>query len=130
MKKFRKVLLVDADPISTYITSSIMGREGFAEEIITTRSGEQAYEMLKGCTSGKAAHDCPDLIFIDPMLPGMDGFELMEEYRKLSPALTPKVVFLSVTGDLRAMNQDQRLEAVDFLVKPLTTQALANLLPN
>lgn len=59
----------------------------------------------------------PDLILLDLILPGKNGFELLKEL-KSSPELRKiPVIILSNLGDEEEINQGMKLGAVDFLIK-------------
>ncbi|MGL5435785.1 MAG: response regulator transcription factor [Lachnospiraceae bacterium] len=56
----------------------------------------------------------PDLIILDIMLPGMDGFEVLENIRTMNIP----VIFLTAKGDLKDRIKGLRLGADDYIVKP------------
>ncbi|KAA3437101.1 response regulator [Rufibacter hautae] len=123
MKRFKKVLLVDSDPISAYLSTILMQQAGFTEEINAADSGEQAHEMLlRCCATPEEAAACPDLILLDPYLVDMDGFEFLEACRQLP--LTPKIVLLSNAKPRQYAEQAKGLGPFDYLLKPLTAEAL------
>ena len=85
-------------------------------EVLTAFSGEEALE--------KVAKDSPDLVLLDIMMPGMDGFEVCRRI-KSDPALchTPVVMVTALTD---AQDRVRGLEAGadDFLSKPINDMAL------
>jgi len=78
-----KVLLVDDDEVTLMLTAEALRERGF--EITEANSGEQALAMLADWT--------PDIIVLDAMMPGLDGFEALEALRSL-PAWCETPVFV------------------------------------
>jgi CheY-like chemotaxis protein len=66
-----KVLLVDDDDLALMLTAEALRERGF--EITEASSGEQALAMLTEWT--------PDIIVLDAMMPGLDGFDTCRELR-------------------------------------------------
>lgn len=83
---------------------------------------EHGIELLEEATNGIDALNCiqkcrPELIFLDVQMPGMDGFQVMEQLERLpGPALQPFVVF--VTAHDRYALKAFDVNAVDYLLKP------------
>src|SRR5690606_41541407 len=67
-----RILVVDDQPANLRVVSTLLGREGYAVD--TAENGERALELYAQCT--------PDLILLDMMMPGMDGFEVLEALRQ------------------------------------------------
>jgi CheY-like chemotaxis protein len=68
-----KVLLVDDDEVNLMLTAVALRERGFA--IVEAASGERALQML--------ADWSPDIIVLDALMPGMDGFQTCAELRTL-----------------------------------------------
>ena len=66
-----KVLLVDDDEVTLMLTAQALRGRGF--EITEANSGERALAMLADWT--------PDVIVLDAMMPGLDGFDTCHELR-------------------------------------------------
>lgn len=66
----------------------------------------------------------PDLILCDIMMPGIDGRKVFEELRKQSGTATIPFVFLTALGNTEDIFAGLRLGADDYLVKPVTAEAL------
>jgi DNA-binding response OmpR family regulator len=101
-----KVLLIEDDISIRKFTSINLKRERF--EVIEASSAEEALLKLKT--------NLPDIIILDIMLPGMDGFELCSKVKDLYPDVS--IIILT------ARNQDMdkimglELGADDYIVKP------------
>ena len=69
-----KILLVDDDPNISNLVKLYLTKEGF--EVEQAFSGDEALRMFK--------NSAPNLILLDIMLPGMDGWQVCREVRKVS----------------------------------------------
>ncbi|HZY40778.1 MAG TPA: response regulator, partial [Anaerolineae bacterium] len=61
----KTILVVDDDPDTLTLIGLTLQRRGF--EVVKAQSGQQALNLL--------AHDRPDLVILDVMMPQMDGYE-------------------------------------------------------
>jgi len=108
------ILVVDDDPASCDIAARLLERQGFR-----TRRAGSGPECLR------AVEEQPvDLILLDVMMPGMDGFEVCEALRALPAGRGVPVILLTARDDL-----DTRLEGMyqgvsEFLTKPINTHEL------
>ena len=99
-----KILVVDDDPNIAQLINVYLTREGY--EVETCDRGDKAVERFKA--------NPPNLMLLDLMLPGMDGFELMEYIR---PMEIP-VIFITAKDALADRVKGLRLGAEDYIVKP------------
>jgi DNA-binding response OmpR family regulator len=106
-----KVLLVDDDSRLREIVGMALEDEGYG--VRTADSAEKAVELLE--------RDDPDLLILDVMLPGKDGFELCREIRTRSP-----VPILMLTAKTDTVDVVVGLEsgADDYVTKPFVTKEL------
>jgi DNA-binding response OmpR family regulator len=105
------VLLVDDDSRLREIVAMALEDEGYG--VRTADSAEEAVEALE--------RDDPDLLILDVMLPGKDGFELCREIRTRSP-----VPILMLTAKTDTVDVVVGLEsgADDYVTKPFVTKEL------
>jgi len=97
------VLVVDDHPKVLRFIEIDLKLRGF--EVVTTNSGSEALELVK---SGK-----PDIVLLDIIMPGMDGFEVLKKLRDFTQL--PVIAFSASPGNY----QDAvRLGANDFMAKP------------
>ena len=120
-RKLNCVLLIDDDEATNFINEMVIEESGKAEEVVKIQSAFDALTFLKSEEKGK--HPQPDLIFLDINMPGMDGWEFLEEYEKLDDGMKAKVILVMLTT---SVNPDDKKKAeqfniVDnFMLKPLT----------
>ena len=100
-----RALIVDDDEYSRRSIRALLREDAEVDVIGECGSGAEAVSVIRG--------QRPDLVFLEVRLPGMNGFQLLEE---VGAEIAPAAVF--VTGDdhyaLRAFD----VQAVDFLLKP------------
>ncbi|MFC4158375.1 hybrid sensor histidine kinase/response regulator [Chitinimonas lacunae] len=110
-----KLLLVDDIPTNLVALEALIERDD--AEIYKANSGVEALEML--------LHHEFALAIVDVHMPGMDGFELAELMRCTERTKQVPIVFVSAGGqDLNYAFKGYESGAVDFLPKPLDTQAV------
>jgi diguanylate cyclase (GGDEF)-like protein len=108
------ILIVEDSVINSKLCESLLKKNGFNTEVYT--DGESALEFL--------SKNCPDLILLDIIMPGIDGYQFSESI-KANPRLngTP-VIFLSAMNDEESIIKGFKSGGVDFITKPFRTQEL------
>jgi signal transduction histidine kinase len=104
----RKVLIADDDRLNIRILGGILHGEGF--ELGEAASGEQALEVY--------ATFQPDLVLLDVIMPGIDGFETCRRLRTQYGAKCAPVVFITARSDSDDVVEGLGAGAVDYLPKP------------
>jgi CheY-like chemotaxis protein len=123
------VMLIDDNFIDLKINEKIIKITNTFDEIIMCLSAEEALNYLTAHQANSAA--LPNFILLDIQMPEMNGFDFLEQYRKLPAAFTDqcKIAMLSSTLDFGDI---QRAEANPFVVKllkkPLIPQTLLEVL--
>lgn len=109
-----RVLVVDDQPANLRVVSALLERHGY--DVAIAEDGESALAL--------AEVQVPDLMLLDMMMPGMDGFGVMEEIRLR--ALLPRVpvVFLTAAQDRALLLRAFEAGAVDYVVKPFIPEEL------
>jgi DNA-binding response OmpR family regulator len=107
-----KVLIVDDEPGILMALTFLVSRAGY--EVHTATSGEGALESI-------LQHN-PDLILLDIMLPGIDGFEVCEIVRLDPRWRHVKIVFLTACGREEDRARGLVLGADEYITKPYANQ--------
>jgi len=80
-----KILVVDDEPDLRFILRKILEREGYA--VAEAESGEKALELLKT--------EKPDLILLDVMMPGLDGWETAKKIKSSPESKDVKIAMIT-----------------------------------
>ena len=104
MNAKRKVLLVDDEKAILKVLSIKLRISGY--DVVTAPGGQEALDLVKS--------ECPDVMLLDIIMPGLDGFGVLEKLRTFSEL--PVIVFSA-----RPENAQKALSlgANDFMAKPL-----------
>ena len=102
-----RVLLVDDDEVNLLLTSIALRERGFL--ISEATSGERALEILAGWI--------PDVVVLDALMPGMDGFDTCRELRQMPSCASLPVLMLTGLDDDASINRAYEAGATDFFVK-------------
>ncbi len=111
MAEKQKILIVDDDNNIAELISLYLTKECF--ETIIAEDGETALKMFKDAE--------PDLVLLDLMLPGIDGYQVCREIRSTSQ--TP-VIMLSAKGEVFDKVLGLELGADDYMEKPFDSKEL------
>jgi CheY-like chemotaxis protein len=132
--KLNCILLVDDDQITNFINKKILENIDAADYITDVESGEEALEYLTN--TGKYADmyvPKPDLILLDINMPGINGFEFMDEYRNLSGNQKGNVVVVMLTKSLFPYDEDiaKNIHEISaYKYKPLTEELAREIIHN
>ncbi|MEW6498130.1 MAG: response regulator, partial [Cyanobacteriota bacterium] len=110
-----KVLVVDDHPSSRMTAVALLSVEGY--EVIEAESGPIALERV--------VEGNPDLILLDIMMPGMDGFEVCRRLKEDEQTRLIPVVFITALNDKRSRIMGIEAGGDDFLTKPFDRLELA-----
>lgn len=104
-----KVLIVDDQPDNINLISYFLGEYGF--EIFVATTGEKALHRVEKIL--------PDIILLDIMMPGIDGFETCRRLKAIEEVKDIPVIFMSALSEAADKVKGLTLGAVDYITKPL-----------
>ncbi|RZI79331.1 MAG: EAL domain-containing protein [Rubrivivax sp.] len=102
-----KVLLVDDDEVNLLLTSIALRERGFS--ITEASSGEQALQII--------SEWLPDVVVLDAVMPGLDGFSTCQELRQLPGYESVPVLMLTGLDDEASITRAYEVGATDFFIK-------------
>ncbi|MHC5850948.1 hybrid sensor histidine kinase/response regulator [Nostoc sp.] len=103
------VLIVDDNPANLQVLSSFLDQSSF--EVWAARRGEKALQLLEN-------DDLPDLILLDVMMPGIDGFETCKQLKSNPRVQDIPVIFMTALSEIADKVKGLQLGAVDYITKP------------
>lgn len=109
-----KVLVVDDSPTDLHLITSYLSNNGYTT--VAASSGEEALR--------KASVDKPDLILMDIVMPGMNGYQATRALRRNPDTASIPVMIISSKGQDSDRIWGMRQGARDYLVKPITEKNL------
>ena len=110
----QKILIVDDEPNIVIPLQFLMEQKGY--ETLVAQSGEEALEMI--------SKEKPDLVLLDIMLPGVDGFEVCEIIRLNPEWRNTRVIFLTAKGRDVDIAKGMVLGADEYITKPFSNQQI------
>lgn len=110
-KDKKKILLVEDDAMISSIYKTKFEADGF-----------QVFVAVDGATGlDLAKKEKPDLMMLDVILPGLDGFSVLEEIKKDKTTRSIPVIMLTNLGTEDDKAKGQKMGALDYLVKASLT---------
>lgn len=108
------VLVVDDDPNAIDIVRTFLESKGY--RVATAKDGSEALAQLEDVR--------PDLVLLDVMMPGMDGWEVARVIKNHPSFGRTRVVMLTARSDFADKHEGLRAGADDYIVKPIQLREL------
>ncbi|HYD29560.1 MAG TPA: response regulator [Azospirillaceae bacterium] len=108
------ILVTDDDSLLRDLVEFKLIQRGY--DVLTAEEGETALTI--------AAERRPDLIVLDGMMPGMDGFQVLRRLQETAETATIPVIMLTARRQERDIVAGLSLGARDYLVKPFMPEEL------
>lgn len=109
-----KLLVVDDVQTNVLLLKALLSKEGY--NILVANNGLEALDKVK--------EEQPDLILLDVMMPGMDGFEVAEKMMAEEKLSGIPIIFLTALDDTESIVKGFKLGASDFISKPFRKEEL------
>ena len=111
-----RILVVDDQTTNIQVVGSVLGK--FGHEIIPASDGATALKRL--------AVGMPDLILLDVLMPGMDGFEVCRQLKGNPAWKHIPVIFLSAADDKELIVRALNVGGIDYITKPFNQAELVS----
>lgn len=108
------VLAVDDIPLNLLLVQKMLSRFNFTMR--TAANGQQALDAI--------AEKKPDLILLDLMMPGIDGFEVLRRVRENPETADIRIVILSALNSNEDVVKGYNMGADEFIMKPIIMEKL------
>ena len=109
-----KVLIADDDPLVVRLLEHKLQQNGY--EVLAVDDGAQALD--------KAVQEKPDIMVLDGMMPGLDGFEVLRRLKESEETRDIPVIMLTARAQERDIVDGLSMGADDYLVKPFIPEEL------
>src|SRR5262245_57909371 len=114
MRTEPRVLIADDDPVFRTVLRGTLATAGF--DVVEAVDGEDAFRQFRD--------QQPDLILLDVMMPGIDGFQVCQAVRAAPGGAQLPVLIMTALDDLGSIERAYEVGATDFLEKPPNWAAL------
>ncbi len=114
MSATQKILVVDDDEHILRSLSQYLELEDF--DVVSASSGPEALQLFE--------QEKPDLLVLDVMMPGMDGFQVLESLRQNPETAHVPVLMLTARDQHNDILKGYQMGATSYLVKPFNLDEL------
>ena len=119
-------MFIDDDIIFNHIHKVLAEKTSFAKNIYMHTSATSGLQMLQDLES-KNNELLPQVIFLDLMMPVMDGFDFLNEFEKLHQNISQKIKVVILTSSLNAEDRFRAMKhhcVAEYISKPLTINSI------
>ncbi|NVN91075.1 MAG: EAL domain-containing protein [Desulfuromonadales bacterium] len=113
--EFCRVLVIDDDPVIRHLTRTVLEESGYT--VNECPDGDIALESF--------LRTRPDVLLLDVLLPGKDGFSVCQEIRSHPEGQNVPIVMMTGLDDIDSIHKAYGIGATDFITKPINWQILA-----
>ncbi len=108
------ILIVDDDGVNRHLFSVLLEEEGYLTE--EARSGEEALASVE--------LQIPDIILLDAMMPGIDGFEVAQKLKENRKSESVPIIMITSLHDRKSRERGLLLGVEEFITKPINPREL------
>lgn len=132
-EKLNCILVIDDDEPTNYLSAMLIEEADCTHHLEIIQSGLTAIDyLMKASLDGKAGnYVVPDIVFLDVNMPRMNGWEFLEEYKKIKKDSFSKTMIIMLTTSL---NPDDKLRALSmpeiagYERKPLSMEIITRIM--
>ena len=108
------ILIVEDNPTNIVLLEGVLSKNGY--KVVAASDANQAFEFI--------TNELPDLILLDVMIPGMNGFEICEELKSNIKTKSIPVIFLTAKTATEDIVKGFEVGGVDYVTKPFKIEEL------
>jgi len=127
MNRINTVLLVEDNEITNFYNKHLFTKNGFVEDVQIATNGKKALDYLQGVDIDNK----PALILLDLNMPVMNGFEFLDEFKKLKEELREGIIICILTTSLHEEDLEKAKNYAfisEYCKKPLSASQIKNIL--
>jgi CheY-like chemotaxis protein len=120
--------LIDDDEIYLFSVKKVIEVNKLSERVLEFRNGQEAIDFFVQSSGNN--QELPDVIFLDINMPVMNGWEFIEEFKKIRPQLSKDIMLYVVSSSVDKSDVDKARSfstVNDYLIKPITATQLKNI---
>lgn len=130
-RKLKCIQLIDDDHLTNFLNKKVIEQTGLKVDIQVSEGVNRALDFLTSTGEFEGQEfPCPGIIFLDINMPGLNGWDFMERYEKLSPDQKAKMVVAMLTTSENPSDRQKAEGFKDihhFFTKPLTREKVMGL---
>jgi len=109
-----KVLVIDDSPTEVHVLQTLLEKNGY--EVVVANSGEEGIVVAK--------ENLPDVVLMDVVMPGMNGFQATRQLSRQAETATTPVIIVTTKDQETDKVWAKRQGAAEYIVKPVQEKAL------
>ena len=122
--------LVQLTKITKKLTAMVVEDEKVTNELLSS-TFKNFFSDVSSCFDGEEALTAynksnPDIVFVDIIMPGMDGIELSRKIREINPSQI--IIVISASNDIEKISESIEVGVNSFIQKPIDTKKIIELL--
>jgi CheY-like chemotaxis protein len=123
MERLKTLILVDDDEIIVYLTKRTIKETNLVDLMEVFRNGKEAINYL--IENAENLDLLPEVIFLDLFMPEMDGWQFLEEYKKIKSKIGKPITIYIITSSISPEDISRAKsisEVSDYIIKPVTRE--------
>lgn len=123
MEKLSFIMVVDDDPINNFVCEKIIRLSGVCSRVESVLSAADALKKLESA----GEENTPDLVFLDINMPGMNGWDFLEQFKKIKDRLPKEIRIFMLSSSMYTEDIDRSRayeEVSGYISKPISVERL------
>ena len=132
MTKFKSILVIDDDDDYLYLVKQSLEKHDLFETVQVMTNANDGVNYIKENCNGEAVANCPDIIFLDNHMPGMDAVAFLDKMNEIGAIENNNLLIylVSAFASEKDLEMLKKYKIKGFINKPLTAEKVKALLVN